>query len=48
MTKKKKILSMDELTANVEKALKGKKLNPNGKKLFERTLKEATKQRGSK
>ena len=48
MKKKKKVLSMAELTANVEKALKGKELNPNGKKFLERTLKEATKPRGSK
>ncbi|MEO7307114.1 MAG: hypothetical protein ABIR78_00825 [Ferruginibacter sp.] len=45
---KKKILSMDQLTANAEKVLKGKKQNHDGKMLFEKTLKAAVKQRGSK
>lgn len=40
MIKKKKILSMDELVANAEKVLKGKTVNSNGKKLFEKTLKK--------
>ena len=48
MTIKKKILSMDELVANAEKVLKTKPLSNNGKELFEKTLKKAVKQRGSK
>ncbi len=48
MIKKKKRLSMDELTANAEKVLKGKPVHNNGKELFEKTLKKAVKQRGSK
>lgn len=48
MVKKKKILSMDELVANAEKVLKGKPAANDGKELFEKTLKKAVKQRGSK
>ena len=48
MTKKKKDMTMEEVTAGYDKFIKGKKLNPNGKKVFESTLKKAVKQRGSK
>ena len=48
MAQKKKILSMDELVVNAKKVLKGKSLNNNGKELFEKTLKKAVTQRGSK
>ena len=43
-----KRLSIDELTANAEKVLRGKELNSNSKKLFEKTLKKAVKQRSPK
>lgn len=48
--KKKKVKSMDELTSNYEKFIKGKELNPNGKELFENAIKKAatTKQHDSK
>ncbi|HTC01130.1 MAG TPA: hypothetical protein VK705_10650 [Ferruginibacter sp.] len=48
--KKKKVLSLDEKLANAERILKGKELNPNGKELFEKTIKKAAipKQHGSK
>ncbi|WP_255580671.1 hypothetical protein [Ferruginibacter albus] len=41
---------MNELSANAEKLLKGKELNPNGRELFEKVIKKAStpKQRGSK
>lgn len=48
MSKNKKILSIDELAANAEKLLKGKKLNPNGKTVFERTLKKSVRPHGPK
>ena len=48
MAKKKKDMTMDEVTAGYNKFIKGKKLNPNSKKVFENTLKKAVKQRGSK
>jgi hypothetical protein len=35
-------------TVGYEKFLKGKEINKNGKQLFDKTLKKATKQRGSK
>lgn len=41
--KKKKKLTTEEKFANAEKILKGKKLNPNGRELFERMLKKAAK-----
>ena len=41
---------MEKLTQNYEKFMKGKEINPNGKELFDKTLKKAAKpkQRGSK
>lgn len=39
---------MDKLTKGYEKFIEGKELNPKGKNLFEKTLKKATKPRGSK
>jgi hypothetical protein len=39
---------MEKLTENYEKFIKGKELNPDGEKLFNKTLKKATKPRGSK
>ncbi len=39
---------MEKLTAGYEDFIKGKELNPNGKKLFNKTLKKAVKPRGSK
>ena len=49
-TKKKKKLSYEEKLANAEKILTGKKINPNGLKLFEKVIKKAAtpKQHGSK
>ena len=44
MTRKKKKLTTGEKFANAEKILKGKELNPNGKKLFEKTIKKASQQ----
>lgn len=46
--KKKKRLTPAQLDANYNKYMEGKELNNNGKKLFEKTLKKATKQLGSK
>lgn len=48
--KKRERLTMEQLTANAEKLLKGKELNSNGKELFEKVIKKAAtlKQRGSK
>jgi hypothetical protein len=49
--KKRERLTMEQLTANAEKLLKGKELNPSGKKLFEKVIKKAAtpkKQHGSK
>ncbi len=48
MTKKKKDMTMDEVTAGYSKFIKGKQVNSNGKKLFDSVLKKAVKQRGSK
>ena len=47
---KKKTITFEEKVLNAEKILQGKELNPNGKELFEKTLKKATttKQHGSK
>jgi len=39
---------MDEETEGYKKLIEGKKLNPKRKELFEKTLKKATKQHGSK
>ena len=41
---------MDKLTAGYEEFIKGKELKENGKKLFDKAIKKATKikQRGSK
>ena len=39
---------MDEISVNAEKVLKGKKLNPNGKELFDKTIKKAVKQSKTK
>ena len=47
-TRKKKEISMLELTAGYEDFIKSKKTNKKGKKLFAKTLKKAIKQRGSK
>lgn len=41
-------LSMDELIINAEKVLKAKKINPNNKEVFEKTLKKAIKQHSPK
>ena len=50
MAVKKRKLSFEEKLANAEKVLAGKKINPNGRKLFEKVIKKAAKpkQRGSK
>lgn len=47
---KKKKTPMEELTKNYDKFIKGKELNPEGQKLFDKTIKKAAtkKQRGSK
>lgn len=45
---KKKELTMEQVTANYETFIKDKKQNPKGKELFEKALKKAVKQRGSK
>ncbi|HEY8660922.1 MAG TPA: hypothetical protein VIL78_17960 [Hanamia sp.] len=42
-TKKKERLTPTQLDANYNKYMKGKELNNNGKKLFEKTLKKAVK-----
>jgi hypothetical protein len=46
--KKKKLTPMEKLTSGYEEFIKGKETKKNGKKIFEKTLKKATKQRGSK
>lgn len=48
--KKKERLTPEQLDANYNKYMKDKELNPNGKELFGKALKEAAtpKQRGSK
>ena len=48
MKSKKQQTPMEKLTANYERLIKGKQTNNNGKELFEKTVKKATKQRGSK
>lgn len=48
MAKKKKEITMAELTKNYETFIKGKGVNKNGKELFDKTLKKAVKQRSSK
>ena len=50
MAVKKKKLSFEQKLANAEKILAGKKVNPNGRELFEKVIKKAAKpkQRGSK
>jgi hypothetical protein len=45
---KKKQSQMESLTDGYEKFIKGKEVNPEGKKLFEKTLKKASKPRDSK
>lgn len=44
----KKKLTMKELTKGYDKLMEGKEIKKTGKKLFEKVLKKATKQRGSK
>ncbi len=46
--KKKEKTPMDKLTENYEEFIKGKELNPKGKKLFEKALKKSIKPRSSK
>jgi hypothetical protein len=50
MQAKKKQTPMEKLTQGYEKFIKGKEQNQEGKKVFDKTLKNATrpKQRGSK
>jgi hypothetical protein len=50
MKKKKKdtLTPMEKLTANHEKLFGDKELNNNGKELFKKVVKKATKPRGSK
>lgn len=38
--KKKKVKSMEELTANFDEFMKGKEINPEGKKDFKKLLKK--------
>jgi hypothetical protein len=45
---KKETTPMEKLTQGYEKFIKRKETNENGKKLFDKTLKKATKQRGSR
>ncbi len=44
----KKDKTMAEVSKNFEQFIKGKKTNKNNKPLFEKALKKAVKQRGSK
>jgi len=46
--KKRERLTPAQLDANYNKFMKGQELNNNGKELFEKTLKKAVKQHGSK
>ena len=48
--KKKELTPMEKLTSGYEKFIEGKETNKNGKQLFNKTLKKATKpkQRGLK
>jgi|GEM_PF-4739128 len=49
MAKSKKYKTpMEKLTQDYEKFIEDKKTNPKGKSLFNKSLKKATKQRGSK
>jgi hypothetical protein len=49
MAKSKKQKSpMDKLTKGYEKFIEGKELNPKGEEVFNKTLKKASKPRGSK
>ncbi|MFT3909855.1 MAG: hypothetical protein QM737_10550 [Ferruginibacter sp.] len=48
MAKKKKEITMEELTKNYSTFIKGKEINKNGKDLFDKTLKKAVKPRSSK
>lgn len=48
MGKKKKEITMAELTKNYDTFIKGKQVNKNGKELFEKTLKKVVKPRFSK
>jgi len=41
MKAKKKTLSVEELAKKYEKFIKNKEVNPNGKELFDKTLKKA-------
>ena len=45
---KKEKTPMEKLTQNYEKFIEGKETNPKGKELFNKTLKKASKPRGSK
>jgi hypothetical protein len=47
-SKKRERLTAEQLDANYNKYMKGKEINPDGKKLFDKTLKNAVKQRDSK
>ncbi len=47
-SKKKEKTPMEKLTEGYEKFIKDKKTDKGGKQAFEKALKEATKQRGSK
>ena len=46
--KKNKKLTMERLTNGYEQFMRGKNVNNNGKKIFEKTIKRAIKPRGSK
>ena len=48
MSNKKKHKTIEELTAGYANFIKGKKVNSNGKELFDKVVKKAVKQRGSK
>lgn len=48
MAKKNKEISMKELTKGYDKLMEGKQVKKTSKELFEKVLKKATKQRGSK
>jgi hypothetical protein len=48
MKKQKRITTMEKLTENYEKFIEGKQLKSNGKQLFDKTIKKASKPRGSK
>lgn len=48
MSKKKKDMTMEEVTAGYSKFIKGKKTSKNGKNLFDKALKKAVKPRSAK